>query len=217
MAPLQPSTRGNTSSSSARETVLSARDSEIDPDDDASACRIGLILGLQSRADINGKLGNAVRWVERKKRWAVIVEGGEKILVKEDNIDFQAPAAIDAESKLQQALLQREKSLAAAELKEELQQQQQDGSGVPVVGVPIGAAGGDGLGGEAQQQQQQQQQGGPPHPLVQQTNPFVEALRCFCLPFGGAGGMAAAENAMPAGAAVRQIASAMATPLPGTA
>ena len=29
--------------------------------------------------------------------------------------------------------------------------------------------------------------------------------------------LAAAENAMPAGAAVRQIASAMATPLPGTA
>ena len=73
--------------------VASARDSEVDADEDRVS-RIGLVRGLKSRADLNGRLARAVRWVPTKSRWALVMDSGEKVLVKDDNIDFQAEEAI---------------------------------------------------------------------------------------------------------------------------
>ena len=70
---------------------------DLDPD---AACRLGLVHGLVGRADLNGRLARAVRWVPTKSRWALIMDGGEKVLVRDDNIDFQAPEAIEAEALL---------------------------------------------------------------------------------------------------------------------
>ena len=73
-------------------------DMSVEDDDPNVVCRIGLIHGLVSRADLNGRLCRAVRWVPTKKRWALIVgETGEKVLVRDERIDFQAPEAISAE------------------------------------------------------------------------------------------------------------------------
>jgi hypothetical protein len=77
--------------------VFSARDSEVDGDEDR-VFRIGLVQGLNMRADLNGRLARAVRWVSSKSRWALVMDGGEKVLVKDENIDFQAEEAIAAES-----------------------------------------------------------------------------------------------------------------------
>ena len=77
---------------------MMARDSETDEAPNQGGVRIGLVSGLKQRADLNGRLARAVRWVPSKQRWALVVDGGEKVLVKEGNIDFQAPEAIQAEA-----------------------------------------------------------------------------------------------------------------------
>lgn len=69
----------------------------LDADDD-DACRIGLVHGLSARTDLNGRLARAVRWVQSKQRWALIMDGGEKVLVRDENIDFQAPEAVLADA-----------------------------------------------------------------------------------------------------------------------
>ena len=97
-------------------------DNDNDPD---AACHLGLVHGLVSRKDLNGRLARAVRWVPTKGRWALIMDGGEKVrvglpldtsmrvcvssslaltrplpntqvLVRDENIDFQATEAIEA-------------------------------------------------------------------------------------------------------------------------
>ena len=73
------------------------RATEPDDNDPDAVCRVGLVHGLVARADLNGRLARAVRWVPTKGRWALIMDGGEKVLVKDDNIDFQAPEAIEAD------------------------------------------------------------------------------------------------------------------------
>ena len=53
-------------------------DNDNDPD---AACHLGLVHGLVSRKDLNGRLARAVRWVPTKGRWALIMDGGEKVRV----------------------------------------------------------------------------------------------------------------------------------------
>ena len=57
-------------------------------------CRVGRVRGLTTRADLNGRLARAVRWVPSKGRWALVMDSGEKVLVRDEHIDFeQAPDA----------------------------------------------------------------------------------------------------------------------------
>ena len=74
------------------------RSTDVEDTDPDAACQIGLVHGLVGRADLNGRLARAVRWVPTKSRWALIMDGGEKVLVRDENIDFQAPEAIEAEA-----------------------------------------------------------------------------------------------------------------------
>merc|ERR1711871_1076202 len=49
-------------------------------------CRV---VGLKSRADLNGALAHVVRFVETKQRWALVTcESSEKLLIKEENIEW---------------------------------------------------------------------------------------------------------------------------------
>ena len=49
----------------------------------------GRISGLSARSDLNGKLGDVIRWIPNKDRWAiVVVDSKEKVLVRKDCIDF---------------------------------------------------------------------------------------------------------------------------------
>ena len=49
----------------------------------------GRISGLSARSDLNGKLGDVIRWIPTKDRWAiVVVDTKEKVLVRKDCIDF---------------------------------------------------------------------------------------------------------------------------------
>ena len=68
--------------------------------DAGAVCHIGLVHGLSTRADLNGRLARAVRFVPSKGRWALIMDGGEKVLVRDENIDFEAPEAIEADGML---------------------------------------------------------------------------------------------------------------------
>ena len=51
-------------------------------------CRMGRIHGLKARADLNGRIARAIKFLQGKQRWALVVDGGEKVLVKSENIDF---------------------------------------------------------------------------------------------------------------------------------
>ena len=75
-------------SNSEVNSVVPARDSEVDSEPEV-ICRIGLVHGLVQRADLNGRLARAVRWVPSKARWALLMDGGEKVLIKDDNVNFQ--------------------------------------------------------------------------------------------------------------------------------
>ena len=44
-------------------------------DDDDHLVTIGRIHGLRARADLNGKLARAVRFIQSKGRWALVVDG----------------------------------------------------------------------------------------------------------------------------------------------
>ena len=55
------------------------RETEPDDNDPDAACHLGLVHGLLSRTDLNGRLARAVRWVPTKGRWALIMDGGEKV------------------------------------------------------------------------------------------------------------------------------------------
>ena len=49
----------------------------------------GRISGLSARSDLNGKLGDVIRWIPTKDQWAiVVVDTKEKVLVRKDCIDF---------------------------------------------------------------------------------------------------------------------------------
>ena len=80
--------------------VMSAdpRSTDAEDNDPDASCQIGLVHGLVGRADLNGHLARAVRWIETRGRWALIMDGGEKVLVRDENIDFQAPEAIEVEA-----------------------------------------------------------------------------------------------------------------------
>ena len=53
--------------------------------------KLGVVSGLSARADLNGKVGRAVKWVPKKDRWAVvIVDTGEKVLVRNECLDFSS-------------------------------------------------------------------------------------------------------------------------------
>ena len=70
---------------------MTERWSQISCDeDDEGLVMVGRIHGLRARADLNGKLARAVRFIQSKGRWALIVDGGEKVLVKDENIEFSA-------------------------------------------------------------------------------------------------------------------------------
>ena len=49
----------------------------------------GRISGLLARSDLNGKLGDVIRWIPTRNQWAiVVVDTKEKVGVRKDNIDF---------------------------------------------------------------------------------------------------------------------------------
>ena len=79
-------------------------DDGFDDDDDEHAKaghRIGVVHGLTSRHDLNDKLGRAVKWVAKKSRWAVImVESGEKVLVRNTFLDLRSARALSATKQL---------------------------------------------------------------------------------------------------------------------
>ena len=129
--------------------------------------RVACIGSLMSREDLNGKLGRAVKWVAHKERWAVLMlDTGEKVLVRDDCLDFNDAGAIAATADLPNT------------------------SKTPV-GVPIASAAAAPLGSPAPQQSKSQT-GSPNHP-VQGTavdQPAIswmrQAVQCFCLPFESA-------------------------------
>ena len=61
--------------------------------EDDSACAVGRIHGLKARADLNGKAARAVKFIQSKGRWALVVDGGEKVLVKVNSQFFSAVTA----------------------------------------------------------------------------------------------------------------------------
>lgn len=192
--PLQPSSRVNEAIGAApplpRQSVITARDSECDGDPD-EVCRMGVVEGLTARSDLNGKLGRAVRWVAKKNRWAVIMDGGEKVLVKDENIDFQAQAAIDAEHIIQAQLAPPN----AAEA---------------VIGVPVPLP--EDAVAMAKQQAAAAALADAPTQLQPVLPPIFQLLQCFCLPLGGAvddpRDAPAAPNSSTAAAAVAVAAAA---------
>ena len=58
----------------ARWSECSEASDDLDP-----LCYMGVLHGLKARSDLNGKLARAVKYVQSKGRWALIVEGGEKV------------------------------------------------------------------------------------------------------------------------------------------
>lgn len=139
--------------------------SQLSEADDEELITVGRIHGLRARADLNGKYARAVRFIQSKGRWALVVDGGEKVLVKDENVDFSAAPAdssmADAENQPVQTgacppppYTQCTSKSPAAELKQ------------APLGVPVSTA--DALLAEAK------------------PSPLPVFLQCLCLPFGGA-------------------------------
>lgn len=137
--------------------------SQLSEADDDELIAVGRIHGLRARGDLNGKYARAVRFIQSKGRWALVVDGGEKVLVKDENVDFSAIPAdssvTDAENKPVQTCPPPQYSqLTSKSPAAELKQAQ--------LGVPVSTA--NALLVEAK------------------PSPLPAFLQCLCLPFGGA-------------------------------
>ena len=129
-----------------------------------SACAVGRIHGLKARADLNGKAARAVKFIQSKGRWALVVDGGEKVLVKDENIDFSAfpvESVGDAVAADQQPCQSSECGGVAC------------GVAVPTAEVIISTK----ADGEAATPAAALVAAPPPLP------PVASFLQCFCLPF----------------------------------
>ena len=95
----EPISRGRSREGSLESRASVVRDSDNGSsaaDEEGSDGRMAIISGLNSRPDLNGKKGCTVRWVNRKDRWAIImVDTGEKVLVKDANIECVVPHTPD--------------------------------------------------------------------------------------------------------------------------
>ena len=128
--------------------------------------RVACVGSLSSREDLNGKLGRAVKWVAHKERWAVVMlDTGEKVLVRDECLDFKDARAIAINAKWHDDIASK-----------------------TPVGVPVASSTAAPLGSPAPQQSTSQT-GSPDHP-VQGTaidQPAIswihQAVQCFCLPF----------------------------------
>lgn len=146
----------------SRDTSRLSAFSDIDDDDTA---RIGLISGLSARQDLNGKEGRAVRWVQKKQRWAVImVESNEKVLVRDECIQF-----VDDEADPAVGLPVAAASLLAAP------------EPVPTP-AKAGETGSPGHPVEGTRVEGSVKAADETPPVVQW---LFDAARCFCLPVGG--------------------------------
>ena len=139
---------------------------DLDEDDDD--VRVGRIDGLSARKDLNGKLGRAVRWVAKKDRWAIVmVDSGEKILVRDEYIDFAVsePAlGLPVVSGLQSP---EPVSAPAAEEETETGSPETGSPGHPVKGMALEK------GSDA------------PSPGSAAVPWIMELAQCFCMPIGG--------------------------------
>ena len=62
---------------------------------------IGVVHGLSARPDLNNELGHAVQWIPEKERWAVLmVDTGERVLIRDENVDFICDRAMAATEQL---------------------------------------------------------------------------------------------------------------------
>jgi hypothetical protein len=162
-----------------RAASVESRPTDID-DDDNLTFRIGSVRGLTSRSDLNGCLGRAVRWVPKKDRWAVImIDTGEKVLLRDECLDFQSELAIKATEK----------------------------GAIPAMGLPVAAATPAGADNAAivatPAASGSPETGSPGHPVkgfslngaktpskLADSQPppalacIFQAAQCFCLPFG---------------------------------
>jgi hypothetical protein len=171
-------------------SVVSA-DEELEEDSSASG-RVGMVVGLKSRADLNGQYGTAVRWVAKKQRWGVVmIDSGEKLLLRSECINFAC--AID-QAYFQAGVSSGDASIPAAATAAP----STAAAAAPVLSstVPLHAKALSPaqtsdtkplLDDEAASQASTVvARAAPPHPFVEA---IFQPVRCLCLPFGATVGI----------------------------